>query len=81
MVKKGSSKRFKEKLNRILKSEGLDEETEKTLKLALKNSKIYCKKVFNNIIKLEKAIEKNNKNYVSVSFPDAVMMKTKKRRI
>lgn len=76
--KKGSPKRFKEKLNKILESKNLDEETEKVLKLALKNSKIYCRKVFNNIDELEKAIEKSNKNYVSISFPDAVMMKTKK---
>lgn len=76
--KKGSPKQFKQKLSKILESEDLDEETEKVLKLALKNSKIYCRKVFNNLDELEKAIEKSNKNYVSVSFPDAVMMKTKK---
>ena len=56
--KKGSPKRFKQKLNKILESEDLDEETEKVLKLALKNSKIHCRKVFNNIIELERAIEK-----------------------
>ena len=34
--KKSSPKRFKQKLNKILESEDLDEETEKVLKLALK---------------------------------------------
>ncbi len=76
--KKGSPKRFKHELIKLLESNVFDDETEKVLKLALKNTKIYCRKVFNNIDELEKAIEKSNKNYVSVSFPDAVMMKTKK---
>ena len=50
------------------------------LKLALKNTKIYCRKVYNNIDDLEKAINDSNTNYISVSFPKATMIKTKKRR-
>ena len=76
--KKSSPKLFKEKIIKILQKGEIDEETEKALKLALKNTKIYCRKVYNNINELEKAIMKSNKDYVSVSFPDAVMMKTKK---
>lgn len=76
--KKRSPKRFKEKLIGLLKAGDLDDETEKVLKLALKNTKIYCRKVYNNIDELERAIGKSNKDYVSVSFPDATMMKTKK---
>ena len=76
--KKGSPKRFKEKLIALLKAGDLDDETEKVIRLALKNTKIYCRKVYNNIDELELAIGKSNKDYVSVSFPDARMMKTKK---
>lgn len=76
--KKSSPKLFKEKIIKILQKGEIDEETKKALKLALKNTKIYCRKVYNNINELENAIEKSNKDYVSVSFPDAIMMKTKK---
>lgn len=62
----------------MLKDSELDEETVKVLNLALKNTKIYCRKVYNNIDDLEKAISDSNKDYVSVSFPKATMMKTKK---
>ena len=61
-----------------MQNEGLDDETVEVLKLALKNTKIYCRKVYNNIDELEKAINDSNVDYVSVSFPKATMMKTKK---
>lgn len=76
--KKSSAKLFKEKIIRLLQDSQLDEETVKVLNLALKNTKIYCRKVYNNIDNLEKAIDDSNKDYVSVSFPKATMMKTKK---
>ena len=55
--KKGSAKLFKKKLLDLLQNEGLDDETVEVLKLALKNTKIYCRKVYNNIDELEKAIK------------------------
>lgn len=61
-----------------MQNEELDDETIEVLKLALKNTKIYCRKVYNNIDELEKAINDSNVDYVSVSFPKATMMKTKK---
>ena len=76
--KKGSPQQFKLKILSLLQEKDLDDETCKVLKLALKNTKIYCRKVYNNIDELEKAIGKSNKDYISVSFPSAVMMKTKK---
>ena len=76
--KKGSAKLFKEKIIRLLQDDDLDDETVKVLNLALKNTKIYCRKVYKNIDDLEKAIGDSNKNYVSISFPKATMMKTKK---
>ena len=61
-----------------MQNKELDDETVEVLKLALKNTKIYCRKVYNNIDELEKAINDSNVDYVSVSFPKATMMKTKK---
>ena len=57
MVKKESTKLFKKKLLDLLENKGLDDETVEVLKLALKNTKIYCRKVYNNIDELEKAIK------------------------
>ena len=76
--KKSSPKQFKLKILNLLEEKDLDDETCEVLKLALKNTKIYCRKVYNHIDELEKAIGKSNKDYISVSFPSAIMMKTKK---
>lgn len=77
--KRPQIKKFKEKITQMLKEkEKYDEETIKTLKLAQKNSKIYCRYVFKNLDEIEQAINENTKDYVSVSFHDAVMLKSKK---
>ena len=77
--KRPQIKQFKEKVTRILDEHNeLDLEITKTLKLALKNSKIYCRNVYKNLDELEEAINENRKDYVSVSFHDAVMLKSKK---
>ena len=60
----------------LKEKEKYDEETIKTLKLAQKNSKIYCRYVFKNLDEIEQAINENTKDYVSVSFHDAVMLKS-----
>ena len=70
---------FKNEILKLLQNKKkLDDETTKVLKLALKNTKIYCRKVYNNIDDLEKAINDSNTNYISVSFPKTTMIKTKK---
>lgn len=77
--KRPQIKKFKEKVTRILtENTELDKQTKETLKLALKNSKIYCRNVYKNLDELEQAINENSKDYVSVSFHDAVMLKSKK---
>lgn len=77
--KRPQIKKFKEKVTRILtENTELDKQTKETLKLALKNSKIYCRNVYKNLDELEQAINENRKDYVSVSFHDAVMLKSKK---
>ena len=55
--KKGSAKLFKKKLLELMQNKELDDETIEVLKLALKNTKIYCHKIYNNIDELEKAIK------------------------
>ena len=66
-------------MTRILsENDDLSEETIKSLKLALKNSKIYCRNVYKNLDELEQAINENTKDYISISFHDAVMLKSKK---
>ena len=77
--KRPQIKKFKEKVTRILtENTELDKQTKETLKLALKSSKIYCRNVYKNLDELEQAINENSKDYVSVSFHDAVMLKSKK---
>lgn len=77
--KRPQIKQFKEKVTRILsENDDLSKQTIKSLKLALKNSKIYCRNVYKNLDELEQAINENTKDYVSISFHDAVMLKSKK---
>ena len=77
--KRPQIKKFKEKVTRILtENTESDKQTEETLKLALKNSKIYFRNVYKDLDELEQAINENRKDYVSVSFHDVVMLKSKK---
>ena len=77
--KRPQIKVFKQKVKAMLdEREKYDEETVEILKLAIKNPKIYCRNVFRNLDEIEIAIGESNKDYVSVSFHDAVMMKSKK---
>jgi deoxyadenosine/deoxycytidine kinase len=55
-----------------------DEEISNLIVLILRRLDLYNKKIFNRIGEFEESFNQTNKDYISISFPSAVMLPTKK---
>ena len=78
--RKKSMERTRKKLNEMRGYNNGNEEFDKRLDLILNNFKIYNKNVYNKIPEFEAIMEERDIDYVSITFPSSVMMKTKKGR-
>lgn len=75
---KASIKRLLNGLNEIKKEFPDDEEIEKMIRLVQRNVRIFNWKVYEKIPQFEQMMEERNVKQLSISFPEAVKMPTKK---
>lgn len=78
--RKNSMERTRKKLNEMRGYNNGNKEFNEMLDLILNNLKIYNKNVYKKIPEFEAIMKERDINYVSITFPSAVMMKTKKGR-
>lgn len=78
--RKKSIERTKKELNKMREETRDDKEFQEFLDYIFHNLKIYNKNIYRKIPEFEKIMEEKDVDYVSITFPSAVMMKTKKGR-
>jgi len=78
--RKKSVERTKKKLNKIWEENKDNVEFQEFLDYIFHNMKIYNKNIYRKIPEFEAIMEEKDIGYVSITFPSAVMMKTKKGR-
>ena len=78
--RKQSMERTIKELNKIREEYKENTEMNELLDLIFNNMKIYNKNVYNKIPEFEQIMEEKDIDYVSITFPRSVMMKTKKGR-
>ena len=76
--RKQSMERFLTELKKKEEFYKNDEEMTKLIKLALKRPEIYNKRIYKKIPLFTEALMGRKQNYVSIMFPDSIMMRTKK---
>lgn len=76
--RKQSMERFMEELKKKEEFYKDDEEMTKLIKMALKRPEIYNKRIYKKIPLFTEALMGRKQNYVSIMFPESIMMRTKK---
>lgn len=76
--RKQSMERFMEELKKKEEFYKDDEEMTKLIKMALKRPDIYNKRIYKKIPLFTEALMGRKEDYVSIMFPESVMMRTKK---
>lgn len=76
--RKQSMERFLTELKKKEEFYKDDEEMLKLIQMALKRPDIYNKRIYKKIPLFTEALKRRKQNYVSIMFPESIMMKTKK---
>ena len=79
-LSKKSKKRLLEELERIEKEDYCDEKIMKYIRLVRSNLNFFNSDIFEKLPQLERIMEERGLNKISITFPDSVMMKTKRGR-
>ena len=77
--RKQSMERFLTELKKKEEFYKDDEEMLKLIQMALKRPDIYNKRIYKKIPLFTEALKRRKQNYVSIMFPESIMMKTKKK--
>ena len=79
--KEKQMKRSINKLNKLKEQNTDDEEMQKLIDIIIPRIQIYNHRLYKKIDEFEQAIENSNKDFVSITYPNAPLIPTKKRKM